>query len=53
MSQTVSQLMNPGTTLPRLVPIVQPLRVIKTPVDEVGVHAAPRFDNPNGTIGLH
>jgi hypothetical protein len=52
-SQTVSQLSNSITTPTRQVPVVQPLRVIKTPKDGVSAHAAPPSDNPNRTVGLH
>jgi hypothetical protein len=51
-SQTISRLTNLRTTPIKQVPLVQPLRVIKTPEDGVGVHAAPPSDNPNGIVGL-
>jgi hypothetical protein len=52
-SQTVSQLANPGTIPTGQVPTVQPLRVIETPVDGVGAHAAPPSDNQDRTVELH
>jgi hypothetical protein len=52
-SQIISQLVNSGTTPTRHAPVVQPLRVIETPEDGVGAHAAPLSDNPDGTVGLH
>jgi hypothetical protein len=49
-SQTISQLTNSGPTPTRKVPIVEPLRVIETPID---AHVAPPFDNLDGTVGLN
>jgi hypothetical protein len=37
----------------RQVPVVQPLRVIETPMNGVGAHATPPSDNPDRTVGLH
>jgi hypothetical protein len=52
-SETISQLMNLGTALTRKALVAQPLWFIETPMEEVGVHAAPPSDNPNGTMGLN
>jgi hypothetical protein len=52
-SETISQLVNLGTTPSRQVHRVQPLRDIETPVDGVGVHATPPSENPKGTVGLY
>jgi hypothetical protein len=51
-SQTISQLMNEETAPTRQEPIVQSLRVIKTPADGVNAQAAPPSDNPDGTVGF-
>jgi hypothetical protein len=42
-----------GDSSQRQVPVVQPLRVIETPEDGVGAHAAPLSDNSERTVGLH
>jgi hypothetical protein len=52
-SETISQLVNLGTTPSRQVHRVQPLRDIETPIDGVGVHATPPSENPKGTVGLY
>jgi hypothetical protein len=51
-SQTVSQIANSGTTRLGKYPAVQPLRVIETTEDGVGVYAAPPSDNPDGSGGF-
>jgi hypothetical protein len=53
MSQTVSQLVNSCTMPTRQVPVVQPLWVIKTPMDGVSTQPTPPSDNVDGTAGLH
>jgi ribosomal protein L10 len=52
-SQTINQLTNLGTMPTRQVPIVQHLRVIKTPAEGVSAHVAPPSDNLDGTMELH
>jgi hypothetical protein len=37
--------MNSGIMLTRLVPIIQPLRIIETPTDRVSVHIAQPSEN--------
>jgi hypothetical protein len=51
-SQTVSQLTNTRVALTRQVPIVQPLRVIKTPTSGVRVHAACPSKYPDRSGGF-
>jgi hypothetical protein len=52
-SQTVSHLVNSGTTPTRQVFVVHPLWVIKIPTDGVGAHAAPPSSNLDGIVWLH
>jgi hypothetical protein len=52
-SQTISYLMNSGTTPTRQVPIVQPLQTIKILEVRIDALAAPLSNNPNGTTRLH
>jgi hypothetical protein len=52
-SQTISQLTNLRIASTRQVPAFWPLRVIETPTDGVGAHAAPPSNNLDGTVGLH
>jgi hypothetical protein len=52
-SQTISQLTNLRTASTRQVSTVQPLWVIKTLVDRVGVQATPPSNNLDRTMGLH
>jgi hypothetical protein len=45
--------MNSGTMLTRQVPVVEPLRVIETPVDRVSECVTPPSDNLDETVRLH